>query len=181
MEDLLNCHGKRFTANINGTKTSGVICVEGNNIFLCQNNKSGTDCKTKFGYRYSWSVGRGTENDLRAKFVTNLKTLYTKKDIEEYRNWQVEDKIVNKSTKETGEVIFRSGKLVIFEYIESDDYIESDTDERVSFNYTCDELHDLGWRLDEKPIEEKPETIVLTMDEIAKKFNIPVEQLKIKK
>ena len=91
----------------------------------------------------------------------------TAAEIEACKDWQVGDRIRNGSY--TQEVIFRSGKLVVCEK----------EDGCASYNYTCNELYDKGFRLVADPIEE--ETVELTMDEIAKKVGIPVKKLRIKK
>ena len=91
----------------------------------------------------------------------------TAEQIEDYKNWQIGDKITDGI--ETLEVIFRGGELVVCK----------DSDDDASSNYTCNELHKLGYRLVVKP--EKEDIIEVTMDEIAKMKGVPVEHLHIKK
>ena len=59
----------------------------------------------------------------------------TASEIEAYKDWQVGDKITKSGM--TMEVIFRSGKLVVCELANG----------AASFNYTCDELYNFGYRL----------------------------------
>ena len=92
----------------------------------------------------------------------------TKKDIENYKNWQVGDKIIHGDDFKKGEIIFRSGELVVFKYRNGS----------ASANRTVEELYKNGWRLDETPIEES--FVEMTMEEIAKLKGIPVENLRIK-
>ena len=70
-----------------------------------------------------------------------------------------------------GEVIFRSGELVVLKW----------SGKEASQNYTCDELHREGYRLKLDPIPEEDEIHEFSMDEIAEKMGVPVEKLKIKK
>ena len=92
----------------------------------------------------------------------------TASEIEAYKDWQVGDKITKSGM--TMEVIFRSGKLVVCELANG----------AASFNYTCDELYNFGYRLVADP-EPEDDKVELTLDEIAKKVGISVEKLRIKK
>ena len=64
MTDLLQCDGKKFRAKISEELCEGYISVENGTVFLCQNERNGLDCKDKKGYRYSWHVFTGSEEDL---------------------------------------------------------------------------------------------------------------------
>lgn len=168
MDNLLNCKGKWFRCKIDGTFVEGRIQVEEDRVFLCQNIKNGGYCKDKLGYEYSWYVRTGDEDDLLNNYVTNFKLIdMTKEDIENYKDWQVGDKIIHKDGFK-GEIIFRSGELVVFKY----------RDGCASPNHTVEELYKNGWRLDEKPCEES--IVEMTFEEIAKLKGIPVENLRIK-
>ena len=168
MENLLNCDGRKFSAKIRGTYVEGLIRVEDGRAYLCQNKKDGADCDDRLGYRFSWTVRDGSRYALGDTGVTDLR-LYpmTAEQIEDYKNWQIGDKITDGI--ETLEVIFRGGELVVCK----------DSDDDASSNYTCNELHKLGYRLVVKP--EKEDIIEVTMDEIAKMKGGPVEHLHIKK
>jgi len=39
------------------TPILGKIQIENNELFLCQNRNNGKDCKNKWGYKYSWTLG----------------------------------------------------------------------------------------------------------------------------
>ena len=69
-----------------------------------------------------------------------------------------------------GEIIFRSGELVVAKLNGS-----------ASKNYTCDEFYELGYRLDIEPLSEEKKTVEISMDEIAEKWGISKDQLRIKK
>lgn len=167
MDNLLNCKGRKFKCTIASTDVEGKIQVENGTVYLCQNKRDGGSCKDKLGYKYSWYVCSGSTNDLKDSSVTDFKLIFmTKEEIENYKDWQVGDKITLYDGSE-GEIIFRSGKLVIFE-----------EEDKASGNYTIDELYDRGWRLDVEPEEET--FVEMTMEEIAKLKGIPVEKLRIK-
>lgn len=173
MDNLLKCHGKCFEADMGGTNVKGRICVDGGRVYLCQDQCKGADCKNKLGYKYSWCVFTGSKSDLGGQNVsyfrlTNPDPAY----IESYKDWQVGDKVASLNQLDPdGEVIFRSGELVVLKW----------NGKEASQNYTCDELHREGYRLKLDPIPEEDEIHEFSMDEIAEKMGVPVEKLKIKK
>lgn len=176
MENLLNCNGLRFSAKIKGSDVEGKITVEDGDVYLCQNEFDGLDCTNKSGYKYSWRVGIGDKTDLSLNNVYDLKIFnLTQKDIDEYKYWQVGDVVklldeYEKEFDELHEVIFRSGELVVLK----------NKDGEASDNYTCDQLHKYGFRLVPPKIEEDKEEVILTKEEIAEKFGIPVDKIRIK-
>lgn len=168
MDNLLNCRGRKFKCKMDGLYVEGRIQVEKNMAFLCQNIRDGGECEDKLGYTYSWYVGTGDKDYLLMNRITNFEIIgMTKEEIENYKDWQVGDKIIHKDGLK-GEIIFRSGELVVFKY----------NNIVASPNYTIESLYDAGWRLDEKPMEES--FVEMTMEEIAKLKGIPVEKLRIK-
>jgi hypothetical protein len=54
--DLRGYHGKKFSGTIRGTECSGVIVIENNRVYLCQNEMEGSECINKMGYSCSWVV-----------------------------------------------------------------------------------------------------------------------------
>ena len=177
MENLLNCKGRKFRAIIKEITTEGRIQVEDGKVFLCQNEINGADAKDKLGYNYSWSADRGSAEDLARKNIHDFQLIpITPEEIEAYKEWQVGDRIINgMAPTNVCEVIFRSGELVVFKYPNG----------MASDNYTCDELHRNDYRLvppeQDAPEEEKPSARELTMDEIAEKFGLPVDRIRVKK
>lgn len=180
MENLLKCDGRRFRAKIEGVECEGKIQVDGNFIYLCQDQKFGYKCNQKYGYKYSWRLEVVDGYDeiyddesfscwLEGFSVTDFRLLgMTAAEIEAYKDWHVGDKV--KKEYMCWEVIFRSGKLVVCM-----------TDGGMgSANYTCNELYDEGWRLVSDPDPEE-DTVELTMDQIAERVGVPVEKLRIKK
>lgn len=167
MENLLNCKGKKFRCKIDGLYVEGRIQVEKDMAFLCQNIKDGVECEDKLGYTYSWYVGTGNKVYLSISNVTNFEIIgMTKEEIENYKDWQVGDKIIHKDGSK-GKIIFRSGEFVAFTFNDNVAYS----------NFTAKGLYNRGWRLDEKPMEES--FVEMTMEEIAKLKGIPVEKLRI--
>lgn len=169
MENLLNCDGRRFRAKINGVECEGKVRVEYGRVYLCQDKQHGVSCKDKLGYPYSWCVEDGRAAVLEREQVWGLCLLggMPPAEIEAYKDWRVGDRICNGN--DVREVIFRSGKLVVCE-----------NEGECAYIYTCNELYKKGWRLVADPAPED-ETVELTMDEIAAKFGIKAEKLRIKK
>lgn len=169
MENLLQCKGKKFKASIHDIPVEGRIQVEEGSIYLCQDVMNGYSCEDKLGFKYSWYIGDGSEMTLIKNGVSNLCIrTSTKEEAESFKDWQVGDKLVSGSN--IWEVIFRAGELVVCKREE----------DKATFNYTCDELYRLGFRLVYEPDPES-EIVEVTMDEIAKMKGIPVERLHIKK
>lgn len=169
MENLLQCKGKKFKANIRNIPVEGRIQVEKGNIYLCQDVCDGSCCEDRLGFEYSWFIGDGREMALIKNDILNLCIRpSTKEEAESFKDWQVGDKLVSGSN--IWEVIFRAGELVVCKREEG----------KATFNYTCDELYTLGFRLVYEP-DPETEIVEVTMDEIAKMKGIPVERLHIKK
>lgn len=175
MKNLLSCNGRLFSAKINGDKVTGRIRVEDGSVYLCQNKRDGSSCDDKLGYKYSWIVDDGSEEKLSNNNVSCFKLIpLTAKEIEQYKDWQVGDVLElldehEKDFDERHEVIFRSGELVVLK----------NKDGEASENYTCDQLYKYGYRLVSQEIDE--EITEVTMDEIAEKFGLPVDKIRVKK
>ena len=165
MENLLKCDGRRFRCKIRETPAEGRIRVENGNVYLCQNKHEGTEVKCRFGYKYAYY-------DV-SDFVLIPST---PDEIESYKDWQVGDKVCCKEGivispfSLYGEIIFRSGELVVPKF-----------NDRAPYVFTCNELYKRGYRLDIKPLSEEEKTVEISMDEIAGKWGIPKDQLRIKK
>jgi len=71
--NLMGADGKFFTCEINEVETKGRIRVEDNGVYLCQNEVDGSEYKEKYGYKYSYFIRKGTEDDLKGEDVTDLK------------------------------------------------------------------------------------------------------------
>lgn len=182
MENLLKCDGRRFRAKIEGVECEGKIQVDGNFIYLCQDQKFGYKCNQKYGYKYSWRLEVVDGFDeiyddesfpcwLEGFGVTDFQLLgMTAAEIEAYKDWQVGDKVSLPGVDgpDVMEVIFRVGKMVACE----------DKNE-AAYVYTCNELYDEGWRLVADP-EPEDDTVELTLDQIAEKFGIEPGKLRIK-
>lgn len=170
MENLLNCDGRRFEATINGVKCGGKIRVENGYVYLCQNQIDGYDCKDKYGYKYSYRVEDGSEQGLKKECVDTFHLMpMTASEIAEYKDFQVGNKISKGGC--TWNVIFRSGKLLVCE----------NEDGNATYNYTCDELYNSGWRLVAEPEPEDDSIVELTIEKIAEKLGINPDKIRIKK
>lgn len=176
MENLLNCNGQFFSAKIKGEGVTGRITVEDGFVYLCQNKLDGKDCIDKKGYKYSWCVKDGSKESRWNNSVRKFKIInWGEEEIEKYKDWQVGDvvKLLHEYEKEFDElyeVIFRSGELVVLK----------NKDGEASDNYTCDQLYKYGYRLVPPKIEEDEEEVILTKEDIAEKFGIPVDKIRIK-
>lgn len=177
MENLLQCDGRRFRCKIQRMPVEGKIRVENGNVYLCQNKMNGLEARDKYGYQCSWHISSGSKAALASFCIDDFVLLpYTPDEIESYKDWQVGDKV--RLTASTvpyflapyGEIIFRSGELVVAKLNGS-----------ASKNYTCDEFYELGYRLDIEPLSEEEKTVEISMDEIAEKWGISKDQLRIKK
>lgn len=177
MKNLLNCNGRFFSAKISDDKVTGRIRVEDEHVYLCQDKRDGAYCKDRFGYKYSWFVEDGSEKSLAGNNVSCFKlTPSTAEEIEKYKDWQVGDVLElldehEKDFDERHEVIFRSGELVVLK----------NKDGEASENYTCDQLYKYGYRLVLQEEDGEKEITELTMDEIADKFGLPVDKIRVKK
>ena len=177
MENLLKCDGRRFRCKIKETPAKGRIRVENGNVYLCQNKQEGAEAKCRFGYKYSWDVSSGSDKHLAYNDVSDFVLIpSTPDEIESYKDWQVGDKIrcgadiASLTLGLYGEIIFRCGELVVAKFGNC-----------ASQNFTCDDLHRVGYRLDIEPLSEEEKTIEISMDEIAEKWGISKDQLRIKK
>jgi hypothetical protein len=166
MKKLTECDGRGFTCRIDDWDCVGEITVEDGVVFLCQDLADGHDCSNKRGYKYSWAIGSGTDRELTGNSVTDLKLISP--ELEEYKDWQVGERIKD-GLRFAGEIIFRSGELVIY---------KSTSSGAASSPYTPDELYKQGWRIVSEP--EKEVMVELTMDDVAAKFKIDVKTLRIK-
>lgn len=72
MKDLLGHHRCLFSALMYDSPISGIICVEGRKVYLCQNHRAGTVCSDRLGMKYSWVVDSGSKHDLQRNNITDL-------------------------------------------------------------------------------------------------------------
>lgn len=69
---LLDFDGMKFRAKIKGEEVTGIIRVENDIVYLCQNKQDGAWCKDRGGFRFSWKVGTGNKQDLKNNDVTDF-------------------------------------------------------------------------------------------------------------
>lgn len=76
MEEKINWKevpvGTNFSGFIGDTYVVGKIQKEGGDIFLCQNNKNGMDCRNKLGYDYSYTIDFGSVEDMEKNNVKQI-------------------------------------------------------------------------------------------------------------
>jgi hypothetical protein len=61
--------GTKFKAKIEGIWCEGRIQKEGSDIYLCQNEKNGSDADNKLGYHHSWTINDGSIDKLKSNSV----------------------------------------------------------------------------------------------------------------
>lgn len=173
MRDLTKCNGWNFSATICGTKVFGRIKVSEKCVFLCYNEfkpRYNFQPEYMFGYKYAYLIIDRSGNYT----VDPIGTLYlriwpmTFSQIEEYKDWQEGDKV--QYEKSTVEIIFRHRDLVVCK----------DSRGVASPNSTCDELYKQGFRIVSNLDQEDDYTLTLTKSEIAEKFGINPNKLRIK-
>uniref|UniRef100_UPI003FD8C5FB hypothetical protein n=1 Tax=Alistipes putredinis TaxID=28117 RepID=UPI003FD8C5FB len=169
MRNLLNYGGRRFRCKIYGKPVEGKIQVEHGHVFLCQNEIDGCRARNTLGYKYSYTVDSGFDEDLKIYNVSDFALLMTAEEIEEYKDWQVRDKITK--GRDVFEVIFRSGEVVILK----------NNDGLTEGPFTCDEIYNDGGRIVAEPTPESDDSVEVSIAEVAEKLGVPVEKLRIKK
>ena len=171
--DLFKCNGRKFKAVIAGTPCEGRIKVENGEVYLCQDERDGADCRDKLGYKYSWVASRNGKINFDASSinVTDFRLgNMSEEEIEAYKDWQVGDKVRDKKDDLDMEIIFRSGELVVCKL----------ANDEATRNFTCEELHRLGYRLVTEVMEE-PETVEKSVADIEKELGMKAGTLRIKK
>ena len=160
-------HGARVRCQIDGTEINDArILVDSYGVmYICQNLKDGTktsDYKEKtsdrLGYRYSWVIDREWEEG-----VNNVHNLCL------VEGPQVGDILVDRDGLKR-KVLARLESLVFISVV--DNY------EKAGSFCTTQEIKSVGWKVESQPV---PEPRVLTMNEIAEKFELPVDQIRVKK
>lgn len=155
MKNLLHCDGILFVSRIKGEQVSGRITVEDGYAYLCQDIFEGKNCRNKRGYKYSWFVGEGGENDLEINSVSEFRlTGLDEGVIEAFKDWWVGDKIGKELKNGT-----------------------------TSQTTTIDDLYSMGCRIVPPDVKDDDDEEIkeLTMDEIAEKFGLPVDKIRVKK
>jgi len=72
-------HGQWFSAEIKGIKCWGKISIDPDGeVFLCQNVQNGCEAENNLGFEYSWTLDRGTPDEIEENQVTELKLLSRK-------------------------------------------------------------------------------------------------------
>lgn len=171
MENLLKYNGRRFKADIQDVPVTGVIVVKNDKVYLANNIKDGGWGDIVKHFKYTWCVTKGSKLDLMNNSVTNFRLIYTKEEIEDIKEFFYGD-VLKRTGNSDNTVVGVVGDVVF----------TTNSDNKAVFASHRLALYEAGWRLkiDQENIEED-EVKELTMDEIAKKFKVPVDKLKIKK
>ena len=72
-------HREAVTCTIEGKPIKNAkISIEGANVFICQNIKSGAVAHNRLGYRYSWIIHRSIGESVETFNVLDLRHAYNK-------------------------------------------------------------------------------------------------------
>lgn len=77
-DNLLGCDGRKFRCKIIGIECEGIVSVnvDTNWAYLCQDKQNGTNqCKDKKGFKYSWYVGEGSQDNFVRTVVTEFELI----------------------------------------------------------------------------------------------------------
>lgn len=154
-------HGQRVSCEIEGVKIDDArISINptdsGEGFYLCQNFKDGESCPEKFGYAYSWFFALANVNIYKIKLLE-----------EEGFRPKVGD-IISDNIGHRRKVLEVFTNTCILSYANNFHNASSTI-------CTFTELGELGYKIEpQEPIKE------LTRQEIADKFGIPLDKLKIK-
>lgn len=133
-------------------------------------NGSRPDSRYMKKYEHSWSLGCGP-NYCGSDYCEKVD--YTAKEIEEYKDFQIGDKL--KQDKRKALTVFSNEYIVGVLFCDS----------AQTYFYSRDYIYLSGWRLDETPVEETPEIKEYTAAEaikiLAEKAGIDESQIRIKK
>ena len=146
-EFLRKCHGLRFRAKSYGVPEEGIVKVDDAYVLLCYGKES-----LNFPESFNRRVTRMVDEEMPVIDSDFTDFEIIPRDPETYKDWQVGDKIAACTDDKGGEVIFRSGKLVI---------CKDKNDGRAAGPFTCEELfEDVDSRLvltdiEKQIIEEK--------------------------
>jgi hypothetical protein len=162
--------GKKFTAEIQGVSVKGRVQFESGRFYLCQNEKNGSNCIDKLGYKFSWTIGDGSIRVTKLRDVKNLvMNSWTSREIEEYKDFQPGDVLIRPRTDYDRKVVHKFEEFLL----------TADIDDGRTKLLTADDLYEAGWRVKMEAEEEKEEVVEMSVAEVAKKLGISVESLKI--
>lgn len=173
--------GQKVRMDITGGNnfTEGVIVFRyGSKYFVSDNPKLNgvydSEMAKKRNKKYVWNLADSGAYSSGYNIVISM----TAKEIEEYKDFQMGDKLVHTKS------ITRGKANIVF----SNEYVVSilhNGSQYASTLVTRDELHKSGWRLDEIPVEEAPQIKEYTAAEaikiLAEKAGIDESQIRIKK
>lgn len=158
-------HGQKVTCKIDGEQIDDakVSIDKDGDVYVCQNKKNGVDAENKLGYEYSWRIFYGN-GALTAGACISAVT-FLNRSIEDVQ----EGDIVASKDKDERKVLGVCGECV---------HVSYDTSHE-DYNYTSTKhaLKLYGYTIK----QDTPPTLTeVTLQEVADKMGVPVEQLRIK-
>lgn len=148
--------GMRIRCEIGGKNVDRAYVQEHNRkIYICQNVKDGLPCLDKNGFKFSWCVNSGSEEDQRELNVTNVCILNSTNIEDIYVGAVIEKKPYHKR-----KVLGNSGDVW---------FVSSCNEGFDIFGYatTIKELKDIGYKLvpEEPPVDEEVQKAVKLLEE----------------
>ena len=158
-------HGQRVTCKIEGTQINDakISIDEYGEVYVCQNKKDGCDTDDKLGYAYSWSIYGDDREPTSDSGLTDL--IFLDRPIEDVQEGDVVDYKGAREAKvlgKCGEVIFLSKTNCHSLYGQA---------------LTLEQLKEAGCTIKQ---DTTPTLTEVTLQEVADKMGIPVDQLRIK-
>lgn len=160
-ESLKDKHGAKFKATIINVECEGKICVEGDDIYLCQDTKDGLECQDKMEYKYSWRCAEKGDFDsiLNDWGVKNLEILEDKVEL-------VEGEIYY--GKSHYEWVFRSTSKREDNKLGSISYLSLDSDPYFNIDNFFNQLDSIR-----KATDEEKEKLILAEKESGMYYSLP--------
>ena len=116
LKDLWDCHGRYFRCKIDDEECEGRICVEDDEIYLCQDIADGMEPEEKFGYDYAWNITGSAENILKDSLNGDFVTEFVLLD-----NDSIEAPLATLSDLKVGNVIkYRHFEPRLITYVDSE-------------------------------------------------------------
>jgi hypothetical protein len=164
-------HDQRVTCEINGVKIDDAkISIDNDGmIYICQNYVDGGTTINKLGYKFTYYTSISEESDDLDDRVYRIKNIhFLPRTLDDLEEGDVLVDVAGDGYEKT--VLGVCGKV----------FFLSQTFSHESFDtgYTVEDLKIYGWTIKQEQQEE--EITELTLEDVAKLANVPVEKLRIK-
>lgn len=167
--------GRKFSAIISGIPSKGKIQYDRGTYFLCQNERDGSACKNKLGYKFSWAIEDGKVCNLQRNAVKKLRIqVISKEDSDQEKVFDEGDVLVNNEVPNSEVIIDgKIGETLICRSVSMDALTMGEP-----FLSHSEKLFYYGWRLKVEELKE-PQSIEMSVKDVATKLGIDPKVLKI--